>query len=173
VKLWSGKLAVKLCSEALESFGGAGYIEDTGLPQLLRDAQVYAIWEGTTNVLSLDSLRALSGGGLAPLRSALAEWLGTAASSPEGIAIGQALDAAEAQLQHDAGERAHLEANARALAISLARIAAAALLARQASWAQIHGDARPAAALRGFLEHGLLRLRDAQAFATDRHLLLE
>ncbi len=59
-KLWTGKLAVKLCSEALECFGGAGYIEDTGLPQLLRDAQVYAIWEGTTNVLSLDSLRALA-----------------------------------------------------------------------------------------------------------------
>ncbi|MGO4610901.1 acyl-CoA dehydrogenase family protein, partial [Variovorax sp. 2RAF20] len=39
-KLWTGKLAVKLCSEALECFGGAGYIEDTGLPQLLRDAQV-------------------------------------------------------------------------------------------------------------------------------------
>ncbi|HZX72074.1 MAG TPA: acyl-CoA dehydrogenase family protein, partial [Rhodanobacter sp.] len=59
-KLWTGKLAVKICSEALECFGGAGYIEDTGLPQLLRDAQVYAIWEGTTNVLSLDSLRALA-----------------------------------------------------------------------------------------------------------------
>jgi alkylation response protein AidB-like acyl-CoA dehydrogenase len=172
VKLWTGKLAVKLCSEALESFGGAGYIEDTGLPQLLRDAQVYAIWEGTTNVLSLDSLRALGSGGLIPLRAALTEWLGAAASSAEGMAIGQALDAAEAQLQRDAGERAHLEANARALAISLARIAAAALLARQASWAQIHGDARPAAALRGFLEHGLLRLRDTQAFAADRRLLL-
>lgn len=39
-------------------FGGAGYVEDTGLPRLLRDAQVFAIWEGTTNVLSLDMLRA-------------------------------------------------------------------------------------------------------------------
>jgi acyl-CoA dehydrogenase len=61
---------VKLCSEALECFGGAGYIEDTGLPQLLRDAQVYAIWEGTTNVLSLDSLRALAGDTFAALRTA-------------------------------------------------------------------------------------------------------
>ena len=47
-------------SEAVESFGGAGYVEDTGLPRLLADAQVMSIWEGTTNVLSLDALRALA-----------------------------------------------------------------------------------------------------------------
>ena len=60
MKLTTGKQAVALLSEVLESFGGAGYVEDTGLPQLLRDAQVLPIWEGTTNVLSLDTLRALS-----------------------------------------------------------------------------------------------------------------
>jgi len=58
-KLYTAKQAVAVASEALESFGGAGYIEDTGLPRLLRDAQVLSIWEGTTNVLSLDVLRAL------------------------------------------------------------------------------------------------------------------
>lgn len=57
-KLTTGKQAVALASEALECFGGAGYVEDTGLPRLLRDAQVLSIWEGTTNVLSLDVLRA-------------------------------------------------------------------------------------------------------------------
>jgi alkylation response protein AidB-like acyl-CoA dehydrogenase len=57
-KLYCGKSVVSVCSEVLECFGGAGYIEDTGLPKLLRDAQVLAIWEGTTNVLSLDMLRA-------------------------------------------------------------------------------------------------------------------
>src|SRR4029453_4600719 len=61
-KLVTGKQAVAVTSEALESFGGAGYVEDTGLPQLLRDAQVLPIWEGTTNVLSLDTLRALRDG---------------------------------------------------------------------------------------------------------------
>ena len=45
-----------MVSEVIEGFGGAGYVEDTGLPQLLRDAQVLPIWEGTTNVLSLDAL---------------------------------------------------------------------------------------------------------------------
>lgn len=57
-KLTTGKQAVAVASEALECFGGAGYVEDTGLPRLLRDAQVLPIWEGTTNVLSLDVLRA-------------------------------------------------------------------------------------------------------------------
>jgi len=57
-KLTTAKQAVALASEALECMGGAGYIEDTGLPRLLRDAQVLPIWEGTTNVLALDLLRA-------------------------------------------------------------------------------------------------------------------
>lgn len=57
-KLTTARQAVALASEALECFGGAGYVEDTGLPRLLRDAQVLSIWEGTTNVLSLDVLRA-------------------------------------------------------------------------------------------------------------------
>ncbi len=57
-KLYCGKSVVAVCSEVLECFGGAGYCEDTGLPRLLRDAQTLAIWEGTTNILSLDMLRA-------------------------------------------------------------------------------------------------------------------
>ena len=58
-KLYTGKQAVAVTSEAIESFGGQGYMEDTGLPRLLRDAQVLPIWEGTTNVLSLDALRVM------------------------------------------------------------------------------------------------------------------
>jgi acyl-CoA dehydrogenase len=62
-KLTTAKQVVAVTSECLECFGGAGYVEDTGLPVLLRDAQVLPIWEGTTNVLSLDTLRALRGEG--------------------------------------------------------------------------------------------------------------
>jgi acyl-CoA dehydrogenase len=58
-KLYTGKQAVAVLSEAIECFGGQGYMEDTGLPRLLRYAQVLPIWEGTTNVLSLDALRVL------------------------------------------------------------------------------------------------------------------
>lgn len=168
-KLWTGKLAVRICSEAMECFGGAGYIEDTGLPQLLRDAQVYAIWEGTTNVLSLDALRALAGDGLGALRSAVAGWL-QGADPHAAFAIDAALDAAAGHLDTPSTDRATLEAGARGLALTLARSAAAALLARQAAWAQVRGDTRPAAALRRFLGHGLLRLADTGA--DDTHLLL-
>lgn len=58
LKLYTGKKAVEISSEVVEIFGGAGYVEDTGVPRLLRDGQVFSIWEGTTNVLSLDMLRA-------------------------------------------------------------------------------------------------------------------
>ncbi len=59
VKLYTGKKVMQVVSEVVEIFAGAGYIEDTGIPRLLRDAQVFSIWEGTTNVLSLDFLRAM------------------------------------------------------------------------------------------------------------------
>uniref|UniRef100_H2Y5Z2 Uncharacterized protein n=1 Tax=Ciona savignyi TaxID=51511 RepID=H2Y5Z2_CIOSA len=59
-KLYTAKQAISVASEGLESFGGAGYLEDTGLPGILRDAQVLSIWEGTTNILALDTLRAIA-----------------------------------------------------------------------------------------------------------------
>jgi putative acyl-CoA dehydrogenase len=59
LKLYTAKKCMQQTSEMVETFGGAGYVEDTGIPKWLRDAQVYSIWEGTTNVLSLDMLRAL------------------------------------------------------------------------------------------------------------------
>ena len=55
-KLLTAKQAVSVVSEAIEAFGGAGYVEDTGIPMLLRDTQVLPIWEGTTNVLALDAV---------------------------------------------------------------------------------------------------------------------
>jgi putative acyl-CoA dehydrogenase len=58
-KLYTAKKAMMVSSEVVEIFGGVGYCEDSGMPALLRDAQVLSIWEGTTNVLCLDFLRAL------------------------------------------------------------------------------------------------------------------
>lgn len=172
VKLWTGKMAVNLCSEALECFGGAGYIEDTGLPQLLRDAQVYAIWEGTTNVLSLDSLRALgSHDSFTALRKLIGQWLRPAHNTQASFTVHAALDAAAMHLDSKKIDRPTLEAGARGVAITLARCTAAALLARQDAWCSAHGDKRPAAALRRFLGHGLLRLSDVDG--EDTRLLLE
>eukprot|EP00760_Papus_ankaliazontas_P038637 PhM_4_TR9220/c0_g1_i1/m.20823 len=56
-KMLTGKLAVAVASEGLECFGGMGFLENTGLPKILRDAQVLSIWEGTTTVMALDALR--------------------------------------------------------------------------------------------------------------------
>ena len=59
VKAVTGKLAVPCVSEAMELVGGNGYIEESPMPRLLRDAQVLPIWEGTTNILVLDALRVM------------------------------------------------------------------------------------------------------------------
>lgn len=59
-KLFTAKGAICSASEEIECFGGLGYLEDSNIPVLLRDAQVLSIWEGTTNVLSLDMLRAIA-----------------------------------------------------------------------------------------------------------------
>lgn len=56
-KAVTGKLAVPCVSECMELIGGNGYIEESVMPRLLRDAQVLPIWEGTTNILVLDTLR--------------------------------------------------------------------------------------------------------------------
>ncbi|MGH2722870.1 MAG: acyl-CoA dehydrogenase family protein [Actinomycetota bacterium] len=60
-KLITGKFAVRAASEAMELLGGNGYIEEQPTPRLLRDAQVLPIWEGTTNVLVLDTVRSMAG----------------------------------------------------------------------------------------------------------------
>jgi len=73
-------------------------------------------------------------------------------------AIRQTLDAAARWLDQHASARDTLEAGARGLAFTLARCAAAALLARQASWSSRRGDPRPAAALHRFVGRGLDRL---------------
>lgn len=57
-KMVLGKWAVLFASDAMEAMGGIGYLEDTEFPKLFRDAQVLPIWEGTTNMMLLDIIRA-------------------------------------------------------------------------------------------------------------------
>jgi putative acyl-CoA dehydrogenase len=54
------KRAPTVVAEALECLGGDGYVEDSGLPRLYREAPLNSIWEGSGNVTALDVLRALS-----------------------------------------------------------------------------------------------------------------
>jgi putative acyl-CoA dehydrogenase len=59
-KYWSCKRAPNHAFESLECFGGAGYVEESGMPRLYREAPLASIWEGSGNVMSLDVLRALT-----------------------------------------------------------------------------------------------------------------
>ena len=144
MKLTTAKQAVSVASEVLESFGGAGYVEDTGLPVLLRDSQVLPIWEGTTNVLALDTLRALgtSDKPLEPLRLLTSELFAPVRDER----VVELANVARAALEHmedwlqtaQASGCSQLEAGGRRFALTLGRTMELALLIRQAQWSHDH-----------------------------------
>ena len=169
VKLTTGRAAVHVASEVIEAFGGAGYVEDTGLPVLLRDAQVLSIWEGTTNVLSLDALRtALKDEvALSSLNSEIESSTAAAARderlAPAARAAREAASHARAWLAATsrAGQAA-TEAGARRFSMTLGRALALALLTRHAQWSLEHEqDARAVAAARRFAVNGIDLISDA------------
>jgi putative acyl-CoA dehydrogenase len=59
-KYWTCKRAPNHAYEAMECHGGNGYVEESGMPRLYREAPLASIWEGSGNVMSLDVLRALA-----------------------------------------------------------------------------------------------------------------
>jgi putative acyl-CoA dehydrogenase len=120
VKYWVCKIAPAFIYEAMECLGGNGYVEESILPRLYREAPVNAIWEGSGNVMCLDLLRALDreGESVGSVLSALSQ---EARDLPGAAEAFNALSAAVAD--------AHGEAHARATVGRLARIAAAAALA--------------------------------------------
>ena len=166
-KLTTAKQAVAIASEAIESCGGAGYVEDTGLPRLLADAQVLPIWEGTTNVLSLDTLRALGKGGAfealtadARAHAATVTDPGLAPSATRAIA---GLEHATAWAARTMATPDQLEAGARRFALTLGRSLELVYLAAHAQWCADHGHARAAftaAATRRLARHGVDQIDD-------------
>jgi putative acyl-CoA dehydrogenase len=58
-KFWVCKRTATAVAEALEVFGGNGFVEESGLPRLYRQAPLNSIWEGSGNVIALDVLRAM------------------------------------------------------------------------------------------------------------------
>ncbi|HTQ43368.1 MAG TPA: acyl-CoA dehydrogenase family protein [Polyangiaceae bacterium] len=176
-KATTGKQAVASASEILESFGGAGYIEDTGLPRILRDAQVLPIWEGTTNVLSLDLLRALvKTGSLAPIErevSRRVENAEDASLAAAGRVATEAVAHARAWLEKTiARGQPAVEAGARRFALTLGRALELALLVDHAAWAASKGDPKPAAAARRFAHTAVDLVLDDET-ADDARLLVE
>jgi putative acyl-CoA dehydrogenase len=59
-KYWVCKRATGHAAEAMECLGGNGYVEDSGMPRLYREAPLMGIWEGSGNVSALDTLRAMA-----------------------------------------------------------------------------------------------------------------
>lgn len=166
-KLTTARQSVALASEVVEAFGGAGYVEDTGIPTILRDAQVLSIWEGTTNVLSLDALRAMeSAGGLEPVRAEVGR-CAAAVRDPRLIPVARAavraVDRAAAWVEEAMrGGRAEVEAGARRLALTLGRALEAALLAEHAQWEADRGDADAVHAARRLALNGIDQIHRAE-----------
>ena len=59
-KYWLNKRVANFVYECMECLGGAGYVEESGLPRLYREAPLNSIWEGSGNVIALDVLRTVA-----------------------------------------------------------------------------------------------------------------
>jgi len=126
-KFWVCKRAPVAVGEALECLGGNGYVEESGLPRLYREAPLNSIWEGSGNVIALDVLRALTREPAA-VAAVLAE-----AESAAGA--DSRLDTAAKRLRAelgDTGGSAGLEALARQVATLMALVLQGSLLVRHA-----------------------------------------
>jgi len=122
-KYWVCKRAPAHAAEALECLGGNGYVEESGMPRLYREAPLQSIWEGSGNVAALDALRALTR--QPETAEALFAELDLAAGAD------RRLDQAVGRLRKDLSDPS--EARARYLAEAMALTLQGALLVR-------HGD---------------------------------
>ena len=126
-KLFCAKQNMHATSELVESFGGAGYIENTGIPKWLRDNQTLCIWEGTTNVLSLDTLRPLfKEGAFAEFENFIKAHTGASKILTPFNLLKDFLEKAPSM------DKNIIEFHARDLAFTIARISCAALLCSHA-----------------------------------------
>ena len=123
-KYWICRRAPGAIAEALECLGGNGYVEESVLPRLYREAPVNAIWEGSGNVLCLDVLRAMERSPDA-LPAVLAEL--TRARGAD-----RRLDAWLVATEAELADRAGLEHRARQLVERLALAHQAAILTQHA-----------------------------------------
>ncbi|GAA4997394.1 acyl-CoA dehydrogenase family protein [Kitasatospora paranensis] len=124
-KYWVCKRGPAHAAEAMECLGGNGYVEESGMPRLYREAPLVSIWEGSGNVAALDALRAMARHP-ATVEALLAE-LDAAAGAD------RRLDAATAALRKQLGDLTELEYRTRRLVEQMALAFQGALLVR-------HGD---------------------------------
>ena len=123
-KFWVCKRAEAVAAEAMECLGGAGYVEESILPRLYREAPVNAIWEGSGNVIALDVLRTLT------REPAAADALLAEIALASGADA--RLDAAAERLRRELADLANAERRARRIVELMALTLQGALLARHA-----------------------------------------
>ena len=122
LKYWVCKRAPWHAVEALECFGGNGYVEESGMPRLFRESPLSSIWEGSGNVQALDVLRAMVKSPAAT--QAFADEVGAAAGAEPR------LDRYGAALAADLRDVENLETRARHLVERMALALQASLLVR-------------------------------------------
>jgi putative acyl-CoA dehydrogenase len=122
-KYWVCKRGPAVVAEALECLGGNGFVEESAMPRLYREAPLNSIWEGSGNVICLDVLRALekSPASLEAFRGELAAARGA----------DRRLDAFVSALEKQLSDRSSLETRARRVVEAMALAFQASLLVRQ------------------------------------------
>ncbi|HEY0890984.1 MAG TPA: acyl-CoA dehydrogenase family protein [Nocardioides sp.] len=125
-KFWVCKRTPGLVAEALECLGGNGYVEESGLPLLYREAPLNSVWEGSGNVNALDVLRALS-----REPEALDAWITEVGRARGGDSrLDRAIEETLALLGSLMGSPDQLEVSARRLAGRMAAVLQGSLLVR-------------------------------------------
>jgi len=122
-KYWLCRRMTPVAVEAMECLGGNGYVEESALARLYREAPLNGIWEGSANVICLDALRAIE-------RSPEAlEALGAEVAQSQDARARRAFDRAVKLL----ADRDHVESQARRVVESLALAVQAALMRRHST----------------------------------------
>ena len=147
-KYWVCKRAPNHAFEALECLGGNGYVEESGMPRLYREAPLASIWEGSGNVMSLDVLRALT---RAPrsLEVFLSEVERARGADPR-------LDARVEELRRQFADPVTLETRARRIVEGMALCLQGSLLVRHAPAAVADAFCASRLGSDGGLEYGTL-----------------
>jgi putative acyl-CoA dehydrogenase len=123
-KFWTCKRAIAVVAEALECHGGNGYVEESILPRLYREAPLNSIWEGSGNVNALDVLRAMR---------REPESVSAFFAEVERAPRDPRLESAVSALRRELGDTTEIEGRARRIVERMAVILEASLLLR-------HGD---------------------------------
>jgi putative acyl-CoA dehydrogenase len=147
-KYWTCKRAPNHAFESLECLGGAGYVEESGMPRLYREAPLASIWEGSGNVMSLDVLRALTRSPRS-LEVFLAEVEQAQGADPR-------LDARVQQLRGQFSDPQTLETRARRVVETMALCLQGSLLVRHGAPAVADAFCASRLAGDGGLEYGTL-----------------